>query len=304
MVLNPKRKPTNQINPTHWDRPEGPRLVPAVRPASEPTVQIVDVTPQLAKDWLELNTRNRSLRESTKVANFARDMAAGNWRPYVTLVVRATDGTLLDGQHRLHAIVVSGTTQRMIVVTGVPKEDQHVIDRNSKRTFADDLKIKGRKYHALVASITTGIMQYQRRSFVHKNWTPTETELHSFEATSQDELLRAAEVGSRCRSLLGVAPTPAGIAYYTCAQIDAEQAEWFFESLATGVGLGSNSPILALRNRMIRSRDPQRRERLTAAEQFAYYALAWNAVRQGRAMTRVQLPKGSLLSEKNLPRPT
>ena len=42
-------------------------------------VEIVDVTPQMAKEWLASNPENRRL-DKGHAASLARDMQAGNWR--------------------------------------------------------------------------------------------------------------------------------------------------------------------------------------------------------------------------------
>ena len=46
---------------------------------TEPTVDVVMVTPKTAKQWLKNNTRNRRLNITT-VERFANEMKAGAWR--------------------------------------------------------------------------------------------------------------------------------------------------------------------------------------------------------------------------------
>ena len=46
--------------------------------AEFPTVEIVDVTPELAETWLARNPNNRNLRKAV-VDSYARDMQAGRW---------------------------------------------------------------------------------------------------------------------------------------------------------------------------------------------------------------------------------
>lgn len=46
--------------------------------AGFPTVEAVDVTPELAETWLARNPNNRNLRKAV-VDSYARDMQAGRW---------------------------------------------------------------------------------------------------------------------------------------------------------------------------------------------------------------------------------
>jgi len=85
------------------------------------------------------------------------------------------------------------------------------------------------------------------------------------------------------------------------SEIDADAAEEFFGSLASGVNLDDISPIYALRERFARLREAGMR--LHDREYIGLYTLAWNAWRAGRSLTKVQRPKGGWTPE-NFPEPT
>ena len=77
-----------------------------------PTFTIDTVTPAIATRWLGLNTNNRHPR-ITDVRALAADMRGGRWQQNSETIKFGTDGRLIDGQHRLMAIELSG------VVVGV-----------------------------------------------------------------------------------------------------------------------------------------------------------------------------------------
>lgn len=105
---------------------------------------VMDVSPELAKKWLqEKNTCNRAIRSSV-VNRYARDMAAGQWKVSHQGIAFDHDGTLLDGQHRLGAIVLSGVTVQMLVVFDVESESQMVMDDHARRAAEDNLNLGGR----------------------------------------------------------------------------------------------------------------------------------------------------------------
>lgn len=77
-------------------------------------VEIVEISPEMAESWLGKNLENRNIRKGV-VERYAGDMIAGNWRDTDAMFTVREDGGLLDGQHRLRAIVLSGRTVRGIV---------------------------------------------------------------------------------------------------------------------------------------------------------------------------------------------
>ena len=85
------------------------------------------ITPAMAQEWAGLNTRNRPVRY-TKVAQFARDMTAGKWMLNGETIKIASDGTILDGQHRLYACIQAEVPFETVVIRGLPMEAQDTID--------------------------------------------------------------------------------------------------------------------------------------------------------------------------------
>lgn len=98
------------------------------------------VTPKMATEWLDMNNNNRKLSPGT-AERYADDMRNGRWKLTHQGIAFNCDGTLLDGQHRLRAVVLSGCQQRMMVTFGLPVESVSVVDDHRKRTAADALQI-------------------------------------------------------------------------------------------------------------------------------------------------------------------
>jgi hypothetical protein len=74
-----------------------------------PTVQIIDVDPATAESWLAKNPNNRNLRVPV-VQSYARDMVSGNWMLNGETIKFDQSGKLIDGQHRLSAVVTADVT--------------------------------------------------------------------------------------------------------------------------------------------------------------------------------------------------
>jgi hydrogenase maturation factor len=95
-------------------------------------LQVLEVTPVQAKAWLKLNTLNRPVR-SSYVAYLADAMKRGEW--VVNHQPLAINGSrLIDGQHRLMAVVESGLSAvKMAVVTDADTATFDTIDIGVKR---------------------------------------------------------------------------------------------------------------------------------------------------------------------------
>jgi hypothetical protein len=103
-------------------------------------LSVETITAKQAEKYLQFNTNNRPLRKSL-VSQYAKDMSSGNWRLTHQGVAFNCDGTLLDGQHRLAAIVQSGVTVQMLVARGVDSRNQLVMDDHAKRSAGDALSL-------------------------------------------------------------------------------------------------------------------------------------------------------------------
>ena len=101
------------------------------------------ITPEIAKEWLKQNTKNRSVSQQ-KVNAYAADMESGNWHTHHQGIAFYVDGSVADGQHRLFAIIKSGVSVCMMVTFDVPQEAAIGIDVHRARKTDDVLRITGR----------------------------------------------------------------------------------------------------------------------------------------------------------------
>jgi hypothetical protein len=116
--------------------------------------ETVTITPSMAKKILdEGNQDNRRLRIDY-VKNLAYQMMQGEWREGtgVPIILDENDG-LIDGQHRLSAVVHSNTPIKFTLVRNVNREVQDVIDTGLNRQASDVLEFSGVKNSKSVSSI-------------------------------------------------------------------------------------------------------------------------------------------------------
>lgn len=123
------------------------------------------ITPEKAAELLKANTRNRKLRQSL-VDLYASDMKAGLWLQTHQGIAINCDGTILDGQHRLAAIVASGVTITMLVARGVPASSQVAMDDHAKRSCADALTLdRGEPVSTAIVAIAKACCELSSSGF-------------------------------------------------------------------------------------------------------------------------------------------
>jgi hypothetical protein len=101
---------------------------------------IEDISPKTASDWLRGNRLNRPVRRR-HVAFLSREITEGLWQVNGQAIIIGENEDVIDGQHRLLAIIDSGLTIQSLVVYGVPKEAFKTIDTGAVRTGSDALSV-------------------------------------------------------------------------------------------------------------------------------------------------------------------
>lgn len=246
------------------------------------SMEIVTVSPNQAEKWLDANTHNRSVVNSVVTA-YARDMANGRWALNGEAVKIAVDGTILDGQHRLLAVVQADVKVPMLIVTGLEPETQKTMDSGRKRTFSDNLRIDGTVNAAVVASICLrGWMWDSGDRRFKATVRPTQSEMRAWREDNPS-VHRSAEIASRTRTAFKAIPqSSAGTAHLLFNRVDQNATAEFFARLASGAGLDEGDPILTLRNRLIR--DVMEKKSHPDVVRIGLFIKAWNAYRNGETV--------------------
>ena len=104
--------------------------------------EVCVVTPAIARDWIQVNTKNRRIR-SAKVDQYDASMRAGRWAFNGQAIVFDVHGRLMNGQHRLLACIKAGVSFKVLVVHGVDAEAFDTLDTGAARTAGDILGIAG-----------------------------------------------------------------------------------------------------------------------------------------------------------------
>lgn len=275
-----------------------------------PTYNVEDIDPVAAKELLVGNTHNRGLRWRV-VDTYAEDMRAGAWQENGESIKIAADGTVIDGQHRLHAIVDSCTKQRVLVIRNLPMETQNVVDTGAKRTFSDVLKLRGETNYTTVASITRRVDLWQRGMRTTKgNFVASNTQLLAT-LDAHPDIRLSAEVATSVRSHVPIAASVLGITHWLFSHLPTRDSEdlaqlgddvnVFFDRLSDGADLSANHPVYVLRRTATDSANSARSQ-VNESVMTAYVIKAWNAYRAGRTIGLLRYRPGGA-SPESFPEP-
>ena len=102
--------------------------------------QVILVSPDMATRWLEGNTCNRPVRQK-KVNEYADQMSRGKWILSPQTISFDKHGVLLDGQHRLKAVVKSGTSIDFNVTLNALRDARPVLDGGLTRDLSDKMTL-------------------------------------------------------------------------------------------------------------------------------------------------------------------
>lgn len=275
-----------------------PRTPADLTPKDHPTAAIVEVTPALAERWLGTNRRNRNLRPRI-VRAYANDMSNGRWEMTGESVKFDTQGNLIDGQHRLNAVIAAGVAVPLFVVRGLDPAVQDVMDTGTKRLASDALKLDGYRYAVNLAAAARFAMAHNNgelKKLGRVQAAYTTSQIKDFVANEPD-LVDALEQAVHLR--VDVPVTVQAVAFWLIARVDPDACAVFFSTLANNQTDGVGDARNTLLRRLASAR--RNNETLTPAVQLGLVLRAWNAWRKHQHIT--QLPIASRQGTVAIPEP-
>jgi hypothetical protein len=221
-----------------------------------PVEDWVAVTPAMADQWLQSNEGNRRLSQP-RALRFAEDMEAGRWPDYHPHGISFDDtGRLIDGQHRLEAIALSGKTVIMRVTSGLPTEMMNVFDLGAPRTPADILRRNGIQNSTHAGAVAAMLYRYDTLPDVpwgsqHVPSKPRLLQIIMSEDVSIQDGIRYGQSAYRQTGM----PLVQYALLYVLVTREGLEHEWtaWHEGIMSGVGLQRGDARLTLRNYVART---------------------------------------------------
>jgi hypothetical protein len=232
----------------------------------------------MAKAWYEKNVpHNRGVRPQV-VAAYARDMLAGKWVVSGDPIRFDVKGNLIDGQHRLKAIIEADIPVKMFAVRDVPEEAFLVLDSGIKRTMGDELTFAGEKNAVALAAGIHQLMRYERG--IMDKGTSLKATRHEYKDTLErhGDIRDSVRYGQMTKDIMRHSIGTA--LHYLFSRKDKVLADDFFIKLSQGTNLRDDDPIYLLRERLMRENMKGSKTRMIPREIIALTIKAWNAKRR------------------------
>ena len=252
--------------------------------------EVVRITPAMATSWLRANKINRPVRK--RHMNFlASEIHAGNWQVNGQAIVIAENENVLDGQHRLLAVIEAGQAIDTLVVYGISESAFATIDTGAVRTGADALCLHFRDYaHQTVKAVATAVpwvMMLERGSCHHGNSKVSNTDIICYAREHLSLFHHAEQIQSFPKDNRPISVGVGTALYEVCARKDEDKADEFFRDIYTGENLHRHDVEWVLRETF--QKDAQRTtSKLPTPIKVRMTIKAWNWRRRGMPRASVR----------------
>jgi hypothetical protein len=246
------------------------------------------VTPEIAASLLENNTSNRRIRQRT-IDKYAKDMIDGRWVSDTGENIKISKyKVILDGQHRLLAIIQSGVAVWMHIVTELEPSIFRVLDTGASRHSPDIFHISGIKYASTLPSImqlyyviasekTAAVVARNAGASSRKN-TAELLDLYYEKEHHWDEIARKTQQWYTAFAKM-LPPQTIGGLYATFYDLCPDTADNFMEELCGGTSFTNNS-LVVLRKRIMGDATSSK-TKMSTVMKHSLIIKTWNLYRKG-----------------------
>lgn len=219
------------------------------------------LTPELAATLIERNTLNRPLSDA-HVQRIAGQIRAGKWRFNGDTIKISKTQEVLDGQHRMWAVVEANQAVETAIVYGLERDAFATIDTLRRaRSLGDTIALSGQRlYRNQIAGALGWLLRYQRDVINEYKMPENRVENSDIEAAfaSHPGMARAIEATMRLRSVCN--PAILGFAYYVMSNWEPEIADQMIKILGDPTATSINHPFFRLRHHFmtdtLKKKDP------------------------------------------------
>lgn len=222
--------------------------------------KVVTVTPAMAEKWLKKNHNKQRPIMQRRVERLASDMKAGAWRLTHQGICFGAGDDLIDGQHRLAAIVASGVTVQLLVCREPSLKFHSPIDRGAARSLA---LVTG-KTNWEIAVINT---LFSLEQGVHARGTMTSEDARAIHARNKKALGDLVDVAPDFLKLRS--GSAAGLVY--AFPISAQRVARYAKDLCEGAMLSQGHAAIVHRRWIDRQRSANYAEAMAALNCIRYH---------------------------------
>jgi hypothetical protein len=210
-------------------------------------MSVETIGPDRAEEYLTANRGNRNIVQA-HVAALARDIRNGQWMFNAQPICFSRSGRLLNGQHRLSAVLEAGQPIEVLVMRGLPEEAFPTYDKQAKKAPALDEMFDDFGDKALISATAVLLWRRELRPEGEPNARPTSSEIRDV-IRDHPELM---QYRGFARKLVRYGRASALVyAAYRIIRGNPDLGRVFLDRLETAANLPAGHIILRLRDRMI-----------------------------------------------------
>ena len=213
-----------------------------------PKIEICMITPEVARDWMGKNIGNRPMYPSN-VKKLVTAIKNNKWKMTGDPIRFSDSGKLIDGQHRLQAIIDTGMTVSCIVMHDLGDDIFDVIDSGKPRGKVDVLSIEYGlpiETSGILSTASSLAIDYEREQF-HFSGKADKSELINF-IDENNEIISSSEYAQKLPKASPVPKSIAAVFHFYASKKNQEAAHKFLDRFMVGALLGPNDNLLHLRN--------------------------------------------------------
>lgn len=250
--------------------------------------EIKKITPEIARDLLKRNNMNRPLNKR-HVENLKTQMLNNLWIFDGSPIKLDIRGRLLDGQHRLNAIIEANYSADFVVISGIPIEAFKVMDTGKTRTASDSIAIDIPVNSSMISDVSRSIITFDlcRRLIRGKGGYISNQEVYQF---AMDNIFIINESYDFCKKFKRpIIPKSKLVTFHILfRRRSITNADTFISKLCTGLDLDVSSPVYILRQKLIA--DAISKKKIDTESKYALIAKCWNMYRKNETATTVHIP--------------
>nr|DAI51195.1 MAG TPA: pNOB8 ParB like protein [Caudoviricetes sp.]DAQ75685.1 MAG TPA: pNOB8 ParB like protein [Caudoviricetes sp.] len=248
------------------------------------SLKIEIITPEMARVYLNTSVGNRVIKQDI-LRGLVSYLKNDTFKVNGETIVFDSEGSLMDGHHRLEAVAAAGVPAIFIVVRGVERSTWTTMDSGTARSLGDVFRIEGIPNYNSVSSVVAGTYA-MRNNKIGTNTLGAGNKLkrdgltrddalglyYKYEDTWQLAVRTGISLRNKLPGYFNVKEVGVISAYLIIfLHHDAKRVTEFWDLVATGDGI-----YASLRNVFLKDMQETRYKRLTSKARQSLIATAWN----------------------------
>lgn len=250
------------------------------------TAEFKMIDPALATYMLSRNVSNRPLKMN-RVNEYYQDMIRGRYKEGTAETIKMSDKNhLLDGQHRLTALVKAGVTLEFLVAEGLDESIFDVLDTGGNRSASDIFSLGEVPNYTQTSTMIRKYLNFKSGKHCDGSTRENVTNALLFESYNlrPDFYQEVIKLSQRLRVKSALVVDGSLISSFICFFSDRneEQAISFMKELCREIP-STNPTIDTLYNVFVKDK-MSNSKKINATSKHAFITKAWNAYRSNKVL--------------------